>query len=126
MKTNIKPVLSVRNGTAAVEFYKIAFGAEEVMRVSSPDGALVAELTVDGAPFFIADESPEFGNFSPESVAGNTVRMAISVVDPDALFARAIAAGAREIYPVADQDYGYRLGRLADPFGHHWEIGRPI
>jgi PhnB protein len=126
MKTSIKPVLSVRNGVAAVEFYQKAFGAVEIMRVSDPDGALVAELTVDGSPFFLADESPAHGNFSPESVAGNTVRLALSVVDPDTVFAHALAAGAREIYPVADQDYGYRLGRLEDPFGHHWEIGRPL
>jgi PhnB protein len=126
MKTSIKPVLSVRNGKAAVEFYKKAFGAVEIMRVSSPDGELVAELTIDGAPFFLADESPTHGNFSPESIAGNTVRIALSVVDPDSVFAHALAAGAREIYPVADQDYGYRLGRLEDPFGHHWEIGRPL
>ena len=126
MKTNIKPVLSVRNGKAAVEFYKKAFGALEIMRVSSPDGELVAELTIDGAPFFLADESPVHGNFSPESVAGNTVRLALSVVDPDTVFSRALAAGAREIYPVNDQDYGYRMGRLEDPFGHHWEIGRPL
>jgi PhnB protein len=126
MKTSIKPVLSVRNGPAAVEFYKRAFGAVEIMRVSSPDGEMVAELTIDGAPFFLADESPQHENFSPESIGGNSVRMALTVIDPDAVFAEAIFAGAREIYPVTDQDYGYRLGRLADPFGHHWEIGRPI
>jgi len=126
MKTNIKPVLSVRNGSAAVEFYKKAFGAVEIMRVSSPDGEIVAELTIDGAPFFLADESPENGNFSPESVSGNSVRLSLNVIDPDAVFALAISCGAREIYPVEDQDYGYRLGRLVDPFGHHWEIGRPI
>ena len=126
MKTTIKPVLSVRNGVEAIDFYCRAFGAEEIMRVSDPDGAVVAELSVDGAQFFLADESPENGNFSPESIGGNTVRMALSVVDPDRVFAKALAAGAREIYPVADQDYGYRLGRLEDPFGHHWEIGRPL
>jgi PhnB protein len=126
MRTSIKPVLSVRNGAAAIEFYCRAFGAVEIMRVSSPDGAVVAELSVDGASFFLADESPENGNYSPQTIGGNSVRMEISVVDPDAFFAKALAAGATEIYPIADQDYGYRLGRLADPFGHHWEIGRPL
>ncbi len=126
MKTSIKPVLSVRNGSAAVEFYKKAFGAEEIMRIDSPDGEIVAELSIQDALFFLADESPENGNFSPESVGGNSVRIALTVIDPDAVFAAAISAGAHEIYPVADQDYGYRLGRLSDPFGHHWEIGRPI
>ncbi len=126
MKTTIKPILSVRNGAAAIAFYNKAFGAVEIMRVESPDGTLVAELSVDGAPFFLSDESPEHGNFSPETIGGNSVRMELSVVDPDTLFVNALAAGAIEIYPVADQDYGYRLGRLADPFGHHWEIGRPL
>ena len=126
MKTTIKPILSVRNGAAAIAFYNKAFGAIEIMRVESPDGTLVAELSVDGAPFFLSDESPEHGNFSPETIGGNSVRMELSVVDPDTLFINALAAGAIEIYPVADQDYGYRLGRLADPFGHHWEIGRPL
>jgi PhnB protein len=126
MQTTIKPILSVRNGAAAIEFYCKAFGAVELMRVSDPGGAVVAELSVDGSRFFLADESPENGNFSPETIGGNSVRMELSVDDPDAVFARALAAGAKEIYPVADQDYGYRLGRLSDPFGHHWEISRPL
>jgi PhnB protein len=126
MTTTIKPVLSVRNGSAAIEFYRKAFGAVELMRVSSPEGAVVAELSVDGANFFLADESPENGNFSPETIGGNSVRMELSVPDPDGVFAKALIAGAKEIYPVADQDYGYRLGRLVDPFGHHWEISRPL
>jgi len=126
VKTSIKPVLSVSDGKAAVQFYQQAFGALELMRVTSPDDELVAELSIDDAAFFVADESPAHGNFSPESAHGNTVRMALTVIDPDTVFARALAAGAKEIYPVTDQDYGYRLGRLEDPFGHHWEIGRPI
>jgi PhnB protein len=126
METMLKPVLSVRNGQAAVEFYKSAFGAEEIFKVTSPDGGVVAELSIDGASFFVADESPSNGNFSPESVSGNTVRMALMLSDPDFIFDKALKAGAREVYPVADQDYGYRLGRLIDPYGHHWEIGRPI
>jgi len=126
MQTTIKPILSVRNGAAAIEFYCKAFGAVELMKVSDPGGAVVAELSVDGSRFFLADESPENGNFSPETIGGNSVRMELSVDDPDAIFARALAAGAKEIYPVADQDYGYRLGRLSDPFGHHWEISRPL
>jgi PhnB protein len=126
METMLKPVLSVRNGQAAVEFYKSAFGAEEIFKVTCPDGGVVAELSIDGASFFVADESPSNGNFSPESVSGNTVRMALMLSDPDFIFDKALKAGAREVYPVADQDYGYRLGRLIDPYGHHWEIGRPI
>ena len=122
---SIAPMLSVRHGARAVEFYKSAFGAAEVYRVEAPDGAVVSRLSVDGAEFWVADESPEHSNFSPESLGGGTVRMILTVPDPDAMFARAVAAGAREIHPVAE-DYGWRLGRVADPYGHHWEIGRPL
>lgn len=122
---SIAPMLSVRHGARAVEFYKSAFGAAEVYRVEAPDGAVVCRLSVDGAEFWVADESPEHSNFSPESLGGGTVRMILTVPDPDAMFARAVAAGAREIHPVAE-DYGWRLGRVVDPYGHHWEIGRPL
>jgi PhnB protein len=122
---SIAPMLSVRNGARAVDFYKLAFGAMEVYRIESPDGAVVSRLSVDGAEFWLADESPEHANFSPESLGGGTVRMILTVPDPDAMFAKALAAGARAIVPVKE-DYGWRLGRVADPFGHHWEIGRPL
>ena len=122
---SIAPMLSVRNGARAVEFYKAAFGAIEVFRIESPDGAVVSRLSVDGAEFWLSDESPEHGNFSPESLGGGSVRMVLTVPDPDAMFAKAIAAGALEVVAVKD-DYGWRLGRVVDPFGHHWEIGRPL
>ena len=122
---SIAPLLSVRRGAQAVEFYKSAFGVTEVFRVEDPAGAVVARLSVDGAEFWVADESPEHGNFSPESLSGGTVRMIMAVENPDASFARAIAAGATEVWPV-HEEYGWRLGRLVDPFGHHWEIGRPL
>ena len=126
LKTSIKPVLSVSNGADAIEFYKKAFGAEELMRVSSPDDKVVAELSIGGASFFLADESPENSNFGPHSLGGTSIRIELTVDNPDQVFRQAIAAGAKEIYPVADQNYGYRLGRLEDPFGHHWEIDRPL
>ena len=88
-------------------------------------GSVVARLSVDGAEFWLSDESPQHFNFSPESVGGSTVRIILTVKDPGAVFARAIAAGAKEIYPVTDE-HGWRVGRVADPFGHHWEIGRPL
>jgi PhnB protein len=125
IRTSVAPMLSVRNGAAAVEFYKAAFGAAEVFRLEDPSGAVVARLSVDGAEFWLADESPDHGNFSPETLGGGTVRMILTVPDPDASFSRALAAGAREVVAIKD-DYGWRLGRLADPFGHHWEIGRPL
>ena len=124
-KTSIAPMLSVRRGAAAVEFYKAAFGAVELFRIDAEDGAVVARLSVGGAEFWVADESPENLNFSPESLGGGTVRMVMIVEDPDAAFARAVAAGATEVWPVSNQ-YGWRLGRIVDPFGHHWEIGKPL
>jgi len=125
VRTTIAPMLSVRLGARAVDFYKAAFGADEVFRIDAPSGAVVATLAVDGAEFWVADESPEHQNFSPESLGGGSVRMILTVADPDAMFARAVAAGAREVTPMKNE-YGWRLGRVVDPFGHHWEIGRPM
>jgi PhnB protein len=124
-KTTIAPMLSVRGGARAVDFYKAAFGATELFRIDAEDGAVVAQLFVDGAEFWLADESPEHFNFSTESLGGGTVRMILTVEDPDAAFDRAVAAGARILWPVANQ-HGWRLGRIVDPFGHHWEIGKPL
>ena len=119
--------LSVRRGREAVEFYKDAFGAVEVYRVGGNDHnpAVVSQLAVGDATFWVADESPEHANFSPESVGGGTVRMLLVVDDPDAAVERAKAAGATEVYPVGEA-HGWRLGRIADPYGHHWEVGKPL
>jgi PhnB protein len=122
---SLAPMLSVRNGALAVEFYKKAFGANEGYRVEDPGGSVVSRLSIDGAEFWVSDESPEHGNFSPESLGGGSVRMILTVPDPDAVFARALAVGAREISAV-EEAYGWRVGRVVDPFGHHWEIGRPL
>jgi PhnB protein len=124
--TAFLPTLSVRRGAAAVDFYKAAFGAEVLFCIADPDGAVVAQLSIDGVDFLVADEAPEYENFSPETLSGSTIRMGLVVADPDTVAQKAIAAGAIEIYPVADQDYGYRLGRIKDPFGHHWEICRKM
>jgi len=121
----IAPMLSVRRGKQAIEFYKAAFGAEELYRVESPDGAVVARLSVGADEFWLADESPEHSNFSPESLGGGTVRMVFIVADPDAVFDRAVKAGAKEVWPVANR-HGWRIGRVVDPFGHHWEIGKEL
>jgi PhnB protein len=122
---SIVPWLSVRRSAEAVEFYKKAFGAEEVYRLDGPENSVVARLSVNGAEFWVADESPEHQNFSPETLGGSTVRTIFTVPDPDAAFNRAIAAGAREVYAVSE-GHGWRVGRVADPYGHHWEIGREI
>jgi len=122
--TSIVPWLSVRNAARAVEFYKSAFGAIEVFRMGEGE-SVVARLSVEGAEFWVGDESPEHSNCSPQSLGGSSVRIIFTVADPDAVFARAVAAGATQVYPVGEE-YGWRLGRVADPFGHHWEIGRPL
>ncbi len=123
-KTTIAPMLSVRNGAKAVEFYKAAFGATELFRMDADDGTVVAQLSVDGASFWLADESPEHQNFSPETLDGGTVRMILTTEDPDAAFKRAVATGATIVWDMTNE-YGWRIGRVVDPFGHHWEIGKP-
>ncbi|HEY3855381.1 MAG TPA: VOC family protein [Verrucomicrobiae bacterium] len=124
-KTAITPFLSVRKGMQAVEFYKSAFGATELFRIESDTHEVVAQLSVDGAEFWVSDESPQHLNFSPETLGGGTIRILLTVENPDAAFARAVAAGAKEISPVVNQ-HGWRFGRVVDPYGHHWEIGKPL
>ncbi len=117
IKTSIAPWLSVTDTAKALEFYKAAFGAIVLYRMEEPAGVVqVAQLSIDGADLWISsaeDAGP---------VGGGTVRLILTVANPDAVFAQAIQAGATEIFPVGE-DYGWRLGRLADPFGLHWEIG---
>ena len=121
-RTAITATLSVRGWSRAMDFYKTAFGATELYRV--PGGG-VGQLSVSGAEFWVAEESPRHFNFSPESLGGCSVRMLLIVEDPAAVCAQAIAAGAKVIAPVTDE-HCWRLGRIVDPFGHHWEIGRPL
>jgi PhnB protein len=125
MQTLVSPMLSVRRGAAAIAFYQAAFGATVVFRIDAPDGAVVARLAIDGAEFWLADESPEHLNFSPETLRGSTTRLVLATDDPDAVFARAVGAGATVVQPV-ENNYGWRLGRVLDPYGHHWEIGKPL
>jgi PhnB protein len=125
-RPSLAPMLSVRHGASAVDFYKAAFDARELFKIEAPDGSVVAQLAIGESDFWVADESPEHKNFSPETLGGGTVRIVLVVEDPDAVFAQALAAGGKTVWPVADQDYGWRVGRVADPFGHHWEIGKPL
>ena len=120
----LSAMLSVRDGSRAVDFYQAAFGAEVLFRMD--EGSVLAQLAIGGIEFWLADESPEHGNFSPETLGGGTVRMMLVVDDPDAVFDQAIAAGAQVVWPVDDKSYGWRVGRLVDPFGHPWEIGKPL
>ena len=124
-KTSIAPMLSVRRGKQAIDFYQSAFSATVLFRIDGEGESVVAQLAAGGAEFWVADESPEHLNFSPESLGGGTVRMIMVVEDPHVAFDRAVAAGAKIVHPVADQ-YGWRVGRILDPFGHHWEVGRPL
>jgi PhnB protein len=123
----LQPELSVRNGRQAVDFYKAAFGAIEVHRVGGTDEheSVVAQLAVGEASFWVADEAPDQGNFSPEALGGSTVRLLLVVDDPRAVVARAVGLGAGELAAV-HEEHGWLLGRIRDPFGHPWEIGRPL
>lgn len=124
--SSLTPMLTVKDAVAAIEFYRDAFDAVEQARFTAPTGHVVAELAIDGLPFFVVDENPAAFNLSPTSVDGTTVRINLIVEDPDATAAQAVSAGASEIFPIADQPYGFRQGRVADPEGHHWLIGRPL
>jgi PhnB protein len=122
---SIVPWLNVRRSAEAVAFYKAAFGAVEVYHIEDPDGNVVARLSVEGAEFWLGAESPEHGNSSPETLGGASMRIIFTVADPDAMFERAINAGASQVWPVSE-GHGWRVGRVVDPYGHHWEIGKPI
>jgi PhnB protein len=120
--TSIAPWLSVKNATQALSFYQAAFGAVELERLEDEAGdVVVAQLSIGGADFWVQTD-PDSG---PEALDGRSVRMILSVDDPDSVFASALAAGATEVAPVSE-DYGWRIGRIADPCGHHWEIGRRL
>jgi PhnB protein len=116
------PFLAVRDTDAAIAFYAEAFGATVRERLEAPGGDVVAVLEIDGMPFGVATEAPNLGTPSPETAGATTVRVSLHVDAPDTAAARAIAAGATEMFPVADQPYGLRQGRVVDPFGHHWLI----
>jgi PhnB protein len=123
----ISPQLSVRRGREAVDFYTAAFGAIEVYRVGGTDEEpdVVAELALGDSSFWVSDESPVNDNHSPESLGGSTVRLLLVVDDPRAVIERSVALGATLVYP-ATEEHGWLLGRIADPYGHHWEIGKPL
>ncbi len=119
-------MLTVKDAAAAIDFYVRAFDAVEQTRLTTPTGQIVAELSIGEDRFFVVDENPEAFNLSPDALGGTTVRLSLIVDDTDDATAQAIAAGATEIFPVADQPYGLRQGRVADPSGHHWLIGTPL
>ncbi len=119
------PFLVVNNGKLAIEFYQAGFGANVIVKYDRPDGKLTAKLAIAGAEFCVGDEEPEYGNLSPDTIGGTAVRIVLTVSEPDAIFHTAVKAGALEICPVTMEEE-WQIGKLKDPFGHIWEIGRPL
>jgi PhnB protein len=123
----ITPYLIVKGGAQALDFYKKAFGATEVMRMAGPDGRIGhAEIKIGDSPIMLADEHPEMGFRGPQSLGGSAVGIVLYVPNVDALFKQAVAAGGKELRPVQDQFYGDRSGTLQDPFGHVWTVSTHI
>jgi PhnB protein len=123
----VTPYLTVADGAAALEWYADAFGAVEQFRVVGDDGRLGhAEFTIGDARFMISDEYPEIGVRSPASLGGTAVALHLSVTAVDAMFDRAVAAGATSLRPPADQPHGARHGVLVDPYGHRWMLSQPL
>jgi PhnB protein len=120
----VTPYLSIQGASQAIDFYKRAFGAEERYKMEGPDGKMVAhaEIVIGNSIIMLADEMPEHGNRSPTTLKGTPVSLAIYVQDADAVFKRAVDAGASVIMPIADQFYGDRTGSVQDPFGYKWLI----
>src|ERR1700758_4732742 len=117
------PYLILKGAASAIEFYKKAFGAVELFRMSDPSGKVGhAEIKIGDSVIMLADEYPEMGYKSPQSLGGSPVSILLYFEDVDAVFKRALAAGAKETIPVKDQFYGDRNGTLHDPFGHVWTI----
>ena len=137
MKGKVKPVpegyhtaaarLYVKGAADAIEFYKRAFGGVELERFTEPSGKIIiAEIKIGDSIISLSEESPEYRNYCPQSVGGATAVIILNVEDADAVWNQALAAGAKEIFPLRDQFYGFRQGRLEDPFGHFWIISTRI
>jgi len=120
---SVTPYLIISGATEAIEYYKKAFGATELMRIDAPGGKIGhAEIKIGDSPIMLADEFPEMGYKSPKTLGGSPVSIMIYVEDCDTVFKQAIAAGGKEQRPVKDQFYGDRSGTLEDPFGHVWHV----
>jgi PhnB protein len=119
----LTPYLAIRDAARAIEFYREAFGAVEVMRLAEPSGRIGhAEIEIDGSRLMLSDEFPEMGVRGPQALGGSPVTLHLYVPDVDRVFGRAVAAGAKAERPPADQFYGDRAGSLVDPFGHRWHL----
>jgi PhnB protein len=123
----VTPSLFVAGAAKALDFYKKALGAEELMRFEGPDGKIMhAEFKVGDSIVMLADEMPEYGGKSPKSIGGTPVSFFVYGENVDAAWKRAVDAGAKEIQPLADQFWGDRTGCLEDPFGHHWWLAQHL
>jgi len=120
IQTALEPWLTVNDAKSATTFYKAAFDAVETYRMEDPGGGLVVKLMVDGAGFWVSGDGSE-----QTQGCSASIKFVLTVADPDAMFAKTIAAGATEVFPVGEA-YGWRLGRITDPFGFDWELGRPL
>ena len=123
--TSLAPWLTFRDATKAIHFYKQAFDAVETYRLDAPpEAGVIVRLSIQGVEFWVSDGAQQ-DSVTPESVGGGTIRMILTVANPEFFFNKALLAGATEIFPIGE-DYGWRLGRIIDPFGLHWEIGHPL
>jgi uncharacterized glyoxalase superfamily protein PhnB len=119
----LTPYLVIRDAAKAIEFYKKAFGAKETFRMPGPGGKIMhAELQIGDSMLMLAEEMPEYGAKSPQALGGSPVNVFLYVEDADKVFNQAVAAGATVTMPLADQFWGDRYGKLADPFGHQWSV----
>jgi PhnB protein len=123
--TSLAPWLSIPDATRACDFYRLAFRAVESYRLEDPDGGLVVKLSVDGAEFWVSGNSRGSHETKSAPEGGENVRMILTVSDPETFFAQALRAGATQVFAIG-VEYGWKLGRLLDPFGLHWEIAHPI
>lgn len=122
------PYLILSGAAKALDYYQRAFGAQELMRMASPDGQHImhAEIRIGDSPIMLADEYPDMGYRSPKAYGGTSVSLMLYVDDVDKVFKQAIAAGGKELRPLADQFYGDRTGTLEDPFGHVWTVATHV
>jgi len=124
---SLAPAIAVKHGAQAIEFYKAAFGAQELYRLIDPESGKIghAELTINGALLMLSDEYPQHSK-TPETLGGVSARFYVKCDDVDTAFRRAVEAGAEIVMPLNNQFYGHRDGRVRDPFGHEWLLSQQI
>lgn len=124
---SVTPYLIIKGAAKAIDFYKRVLGAQELMRMPSPDGKIGhAEITIGDSHIMLADEYPEMGHRSPQTIGGTGVSLMVYLEDVDKIFKQALAEGAKEVQPVKDQFYGDRSGTFQDPFGHVWTVSTHV